>query len=94
MSNGNKTNLTKIRREKILDSLSDEAQEKLTKFRAACNLYFKTQREAGEALGCTQPHMSRYLSGEISVPYRVAKKLEKFTKKKVRIEDVFCDRKS
>ncbi|MBU3121350.1 helix-turn-helix domain-containing protein [Acinetobacter soli] len=92
---GQNKRISKEEREKLIfESLSEEAKQKVMKFRASIKLYFKTQKHAAEILGCTQPNVSRYCSGRIGVPHRIAKKLQEHTKKKVLITDIFYDRKA
>lgn len=92
---GQNTRISKEEQEKLIfASLSEEAQQKVIKFRASIKLYFKTQKHAAEVLGCTQSNISRYCSGRIGVPHRIAKKFQEHTRKKVLITDIFFDRKA
>ncbi|ELY6121735.1 TPA: transcriptional regulator [Acinetobacter baumannii] len=79
------------RRKDIFESLKPEDQIKLRKFQATIRVQFCNQQAAAEAFDCSQGSISRYLSGEVPVPYNVARRLEELTNGAIKVDQILRD---
>lgn len=79
------------RRKELFDSLKPDDQTKLRKFQTTVRIQFCNQQAAAVAFDCSQGTVSRYLSGEVPVPYNVARTLEDLTNGAVKVDQILRD---
>lgn len=90
-------NIQSIKTEKRVNRVELLPPEGLEKFNNFCNIfkvYFKNQVVAGNTLKVGQATVNRYLSGQLLVPLKVAKKINELSMGVVEINEIYFDYKA